>query len=349
METTTAPEDALRALFRLPRHLPPKALRALVGKPIVIDGQTLDPQAQLVCRAMETIGRVPVYMKPVEAARRDFARLAIAADAPGAPLPRLVDRVFQGAQGPIRVRVLYPRISAAPMPAVVYYHGGGYVLGSPETADALCHRLARQADAIVVNVDYRLAPEHVFPAAVEDCFAAFRWTVENAGELGIDPARVAVAGDSAGGCLATVTAQLARDAGGPRPRYQLLFYPGTDTLSSLPSKQLFHKGFYLDTPTVEWFVSQYVPKGKEHDFRASPLRRPDLSNLPPARIVTAGFDPLRDEGRAYAERMAKAGVPVEDVCEAGLIHGFANMGMIEAGMRAVREAAAALGRALHGG
>lgn len=228
-------------------------------------------------------------------------------------------------------------------PALVFYHGGGFVLGSLESHDAPCRVLADDARCIVVAVDYRLAPEHPFPAAVEDALAAFRWVAEQHARLGIDPRCIAVGGDSAGGNLAAVVAQLTRgDA--TRPCFQLLVYPAIDMTMSMPSHRQMGCGFLLEGETVRWFRAHYAPDERVwRDPRASPLFAEDLSGLPPALVQTAGFDPLRDEGKAYADRMREAGVPVVHHCYASLFHGFfsASHG-IEAARFALAEATEAL-------
>jgi acetyl esterase len=213
----------------------------------------------------------------------------------------------------------------------VYFHGGGWVIGDLESHDQVCRALANAARCTVVAVDYRLAPEHKFPAAVEDAIAATRWVSDNAQSLGIDASRLAVGGDSAGGNLAAVVSLDARDRGGPPLVFQLLIYPGTDMRMDWPS-HLRHAGqLPLRRPTMQWFVGHYLRgPGDELDWRASPLRAPSFRNLPPALVVTAGFDPLSDEGEAYARALSDGGVPVTHRRFDGQIHGFLNMGRIVA-------------------
>jgi acetyl esterase len=328
-------EFALRELMHLPRRLPGPARRLLAGRPISFDGQVLDEQAQIVCRVMRVLDK-PAGSQPVKLVRARFNWMATRSDV----APRRA-RTSDRSAGSSRVRVYHPRPGAV-LPGVVYYHGGGYVLGGLDSHDAICHRLAHGADAVVVSIDYRLAPEHVFPAAVDDALAAFRWVRAEAASLGMDGTRVGVAGDSAGGCLSAVVSQLARD----EVKYQVLFYPVTEARAQTRSRELFARGFFLERHTLDWFVEQYVPRGLERDPRASPLLADDLAGVAPACVLTAGFDPLRDEGDAYAVRLARAGVPVEHVRERSLIHGFASMGMIDAGIRAVERAAISLGRGL---
>jgi acetyl esterase len=233
---------------------------------------------------------------------------------------------------------------------VVYYHGGGWVLGDLETHDATCRRLANASDCIVVAVDYRLAPEHKFPAAVEDCYAAALWAAENAASLGVDAARVAVAGDSAGGNLAAVVSLLAKQRGGPPLAHQALIYPVTDFDFQRPSYQENAEGYLLTRQAMEWFWRQYLNDDAEGaDPLASPLRAPDLRGLPPATVITAEYDPLRDEGEVYAERLAQAGVPTTCVRYLGQIHGFISLEhLLPAGRQALLALGATLRAALTG-
>jgi len=231
-----------------------------------------------------------------------------------------------GAAGPRRVRIYTPASARGrAAPGLVWFHGGGFVVGSIDSHDGICRVLASGAGVVVVSVDYRLAPEHRFPAAVEDAIAATRWLLDHASSVGIDPAAVAVGGDSAGGNLSAVVAQtLKREP--RRPAFQLLVYPATDCTRSMASHRHFREGFILTERSIEWFTENYLPaKSFETDPRASPLFATDLRGLAPALVLTGGFDPLRDEGLAYAEKMRAAGVEVEHVCAEGSVHGFINM------------------------
>jgi acetyl esterase len=227
-----------------------------------------------------------------------------------------------GSDTPIPVRIYRPRLEGPPAPVLVWFHGGGWVIGDLDGADGTCRALCRDGDALVVSVDYRLAPEHPFPAAVEDCWAATRWVADQGGELGGDPARLAVGGDSAGGNLAAVVAQLARDAGGPPICFQALVYPVTDATCDRPSIRENAEGYLLTTDGMEWFYGHYLGAHDRRDPRVSPLLAPDLTGLPPAYVVTAEYDPLRDQGRAYVEALTAAGVPATLDEVAGTIHGF---------------------------
>ncbi len=245
-----------------------------------------------------------------------------AALGPPPSVGRIEDRTIPGPKGPLRIRITAPE-GPGPWPVLVYYHGGGWVIGSIETHDGLCRELTNAAGLMVVSVDYRLAPEHPFPAGVEDAYAVASWVAEHAAEIGADPRWVAVGGDSAGGNLATVTALKARDEGGPRLDFQLLLYPITDYDFETPSYRKNRKGYLLTRKEMVWFWYQYLAT-PEHCTQpyAAPLRAPDLTGLPPALIITAGYDPLRDEGEAYARRLEQAGVPVRLTRYPGMIHGF---------------------------
>lgn len=241
----------------------------------------------------------------------------------------------------------YRPLSSAPaeiLPLLVFYHGGGWIAGDLEAYDALCRMLANRALCAVLSVDYRLAPEHPFPAAVNDAYAALVWAQQHAAELAIDGRRVAVGGDSAGGNLAAVTAIMARDQGAPPLAFQLMVYPAIDQCSERPSQRQFGRGYLLELEAIRYFQHKYLRHaGDYHDWRASPLLREDLAGLPPALIITAGFDPLVDDCVAYAEHLQAAGVAVEHRCFVGMIHGFMTLGkMFAAADEAVDTAAEAL-------
>jgi acetyl esterase len=235
-------------------------------------------------------------------------------------------------------------LPAAASSLLVYYHGGGWVIGDLDTHDGPCRFLAAHGGTQVLSIDYRLAPEHPFPAAAEDAWAAHAWASANAAELGSVPARIAVGGDSAGGNLATVVSLLARDEGATPPALQLLIYPVTTVAREMPSRDLFGDGFLLTRRDMDFFEDNYLPTGTDRtDPRVSPLEAEDLGNLPPAYILTAGFDPLRDEGEAYALRMREAGARVALRRHPGLVHSFANLTAISPSSRqAMLEAAGAL-------
>jgi acetyl esterase len=249
-----------------------------------------------------------------------------------------------GAAGPLAARLYVPEAEVRGL--LVYYHGGGWVAGDLDTHEAPCRFFARESGMAVLSVDYRRAPEHRFPAAVDDALAAFRWASAETARLGVPPERVAVGGDSAGGNLAAVVSLLTAREGGPRPSAQLLIYPVTDLSEKRPSYRLFAEGFFLAERDMDWYRRQYLPdEAAALDPRASPLLAPDLHDLPPAVVLTAGFDVLRDEGEAYARRLAEAGVPVTHRRLPGQIHGFGNATGVSASAReAMGEAARAIGR-----
>lgn len=271
---------------------------------------------------------------------------------PDAPQVALVrDLQAEGPHGAIPLRLYRPQGSDAQrLPALVYLHGGGWVIGDLDTHDVLCRELARHAGCAVLSVDYRLAPEYRFPVAVDDAFAALRWVAREADALGIDATRLAIGGDSAGGNLAAVAAILARDAGGPALAFQLLIYPATDQRQDTASHAALGEGYLLTRDSLQYYRAHYLPEPASwDDWRASPLRHPDLSGLPPALVLTAGHDPLRDEGLAYAQRLSDAGSRATQLCFERQIHGFITMGrVIDEANDAVRLCAAALRQALDG-
>jgi acetyl esterase len=265
--------------------------------------------------------------RTVEQARAENLEGVPVVSGPARPMARVEALTIPGPGGEIPAR-LYVALGVPrpPQPLLVYYHGGGWVIGDLETHDGVCRFLAEHSGCRVLSVGYRLAPEHPFPAAVEDAAAAFGWAAENAAELGADPARIAVGGDSAGGNLSAGVCLQARETGGPQPAMQLLLYPATDVVGEQASRETFAKGFLLTRNDMQWFEDHYLPDGCDpDDQRASIMRAQDVSNLPPAYVATAGFDPLRDEGEIYAARMREAGVQVALRRYSGMIHGFANL------------------------
>ncbi|RCV48220.1 alpha/beta hydrolase [Marinitenerispora sediminis] len=263
----------------------------------------------------------------------------------GPPMAGVREHTIAGSPD-IPVRIYHPHTGRSPRPVLVYFHGGGFVLCGLDSHDGICRLLADGTGAVVVSVDYRRAPEHRFPAAVDDAYAAVRWVHRQAAELGADPARVAVAGDSAGGNLAAVACLLARERGTPPIAFQLLIYPVTDIMSTLPSRRENADGCFLTATHLRWFHEQYLTSPEEAAHpHASPLRAPSLADLPPALVVTAEYDPLRDEGEAYAARLAAAGVPAAVHRADGLFHGFFGMSAMLPAARATEHAACAALRA----
>jgi len=308
----------------------------------------LDPDAQILLEMVRAANRPAFETIGAAEARLLFnaGRKVLAPDP--MPVAETRDLAIPGPGGPIPAR-LYRATATGNLPVLVFFHGGGWVVGDIESHDTGCRHLANRAECAVVSVDYRLAPEHKFPAAVEDCLAATAWVAGNAAALGIDAGRLAVGGDSAGGNLAAVVTLLARDHGTPRIGHQLLIYPATDAAMRHESMARFAEGYVLTRSTMRWFYEQYLRAPADvADWQASPLAAPDLSGLPPAFVLTAGYDPLCDEGDAYAARLAAAGVAVTHRRFAGQAHGFALNGkIIRAAETALDEAAAALRAALN--
>ncbi|MFV0493499.1 alpha/beta hydrolase [Mycobacterium sp.] len=307
--------------------IPGAAKRLLTrGRSVVIDGNTLDPTLQLTLLGMRTVGIDGLIVDDDAEVSRAVMRKTMAS-MPGPQIHVEVREVsLPGPAGEIAARhYVAPDGESAPL--LVFYHGGGWTVGDLDTHDALCRLTCRDAGIHVLSVDYRLAPEHPAPAAVDDAFAAFEWACAHAGELGADPARVAVGGDSAGGNLAALVSQLARDSGGPVPALQWLIYPRTDFAAQTRSLSLFGRRFLLTKRDIDWFTAQYL-RGSGIDTadpRVSPASAASLAGLAPALICVAGFDPLRDEGQDYAAALRSAGTDVDLRCMGSLTHGFANL------------------------
>ncbi len=310
----------------------------------------LDPQTQALINFFKAMNRPELCDLPVAMARTIYrdGRIYTQPEPPAVALTR--DFEIPGPAGKLTLREYRPINSAseARLPALVFYHGGGFTIGDLESHDVLCRELCNQAGCAVVAVDYRMGPEHKFPAAVDDCWAATRWVVGNAATLKIDQTRIAVGGDSAGGNLAAVVALMARDAQFGAIRFQLLIYPATDLAATLPSHKTNGSGYLLTNRVMNWFMSQYIGSEKDYrDWRASPLLATSLKGLAPALVMTAGFDPLVDEGKAYADRLTREGVKTEYVCYEGQVHGFITMGkLIVQANQAVSHCAKALKAAL---
>jgi acetyl esterase len=307
---------------------------------------SLHPQIQQVLKVMAEANLRPIEaMTPAEA-REQMEATARARKAEPLPVARVEERMIPGPAGPIRLRLYWPKESdpGARVPTIVYYHGGGHVIGSLDTHDFVARNLCAGAAALVASVDYRMGPEHKFPAAVEDSFAALEWVHSNAAGLGADPDRIGVHGDSAGANLAAVVALMARDAGRPRLRLQSLVYPFSDYTMSTPSYDKFASGYgILTREAMVWFQKHYLRSPEDAaDWRASPIKAPNLSGATPAIVVTAECDVLHDDGARYAEALRRAGVAVEYREFAGMIHGFFGMvPIIDDAMNAQRVVAAA--------
>ncbi|MDX2286793.1 MAG: alpha/beta hydrolase [Bacteroidia bacterium] len=286
----------------------------------------LHPRLRLLLLANRLLHPKSTHERPPEAARKaveaSFFQARLLLEFPPADLYRTEDRMIPVGGTDIPVRLYYP--SAMPVhPVTLFFHGGGFTVGSLRLYDLLCRRLANQSGSLVVSVGYRLAPEHKFPAGLEDCYQALRWVEQHIAPLGGDPARIAVAGDSAGGNLATAVCILARDRQGPRITAQALIYPVTDGTMAAPSISRYGRGYYLEAETMRWFMDCYTssPSERAHPL-VSPLLHPDLRGLPPALVLTAEYDPLHDEGQQYAARLREAGNEVACFDYPGMIHSF---------------------------
>jgi len=299
----------------------------------------LDPQAAAFLQMLAASNAPPLNTQTPEQAREAIAGF-IALAGEGEPVAAVENRSIPGPAGEIPVRIYTPS-GQPPFPALVYYHGGGWVVGNLDMVDTVCRALANRAGSVVVSVDYRLAPEHKFPASAEDAYAAAHWVATNASTIGVDPGRIAVGGDSAGGNLAAVVSLIARDRGSPSLAYQVLVYPVTDYAFDTPSYQANGKDYFLTTEMMEWFWNHYLrtPEDGNNPY-ASPLRATNLAGLPPALVITAEYDPLRDEGERYAQRLREAGVPVRQTRYDGMVHGFFTMpGTFDKAKQAVDEIA----------
>lgn len=305
----------------------------------VLGTHLLTPAMAGLLDRIRRAGRPPFHAMTPVAARAAYEAAAEVLEPPRAALARVEDIRVPAADGtPLRARLYAP--SHARLPVLLYLHGGGFVIGSLETHDSLCRQLALRSGGAVVALDYRLAPEHRFPTAVDDAWAAMQWLATQAGSLGLDGTRLAVGGDSAGGTLAAACALHARDRG-LALALQLLITPGTCAHADTASHRLFANGFLLDTTTIAWFFEQYIERGERSDWRFAPLLAPDLDDVAPACVILAECDPLVDEGLAYADRLRAAGVAVELELYRGLTHDFIKMGRVLKEAGAAQDAAAA--------
>ncbi len=292
-------------------------------------------------------GRPRLETLPHAVGRKAVDKMSEDGEAEPPEVAEVADGGFAGPASEIRFRRYRPiGAKAGLLPTLIYYHGGGFVIGNIETHDSTCRRLANKSRCQVISIDYRLAPEHPFPAPIDDGLAAFRHIRDNAESFGADGARIAVGGDSAGGAMAAVVCQLCRDAKETGPAFQMLIYPATDSSKESASRKAFAEGYFLSGALMTWFWEAYVPDEDTDlaDLRLSPLLAKDFTGLPPAFVLTAGYDPLRDEGRAYADKLIDAGVKTTYVNYPGTIHGFFSMTrFLKQGLKANDEAAAVLG------
>ncbi|MEA2801621.1 MAG: acetyl esterase [Rhodospirillaceae bacterium] len=325
-------------------RMPIAWVNILAGPPVAVDGRTLDGRTQWLLQLLARSGQTPTEKTSVAEARAGYDAFMLEMGGRPAPIGEFVDRTIEGPAGRLRVRTYRPAGTVARLlPAILYFHGGGWVMGSLEGYDLVCRYFCARTGCAVVAVDYRLAPEHKFPAAIDDAVAAYRWLAAEAVGLGIDPARIVIAGDSAGGNIAAVAARLLRDETRP-PCLQWLIFPATDLAFDSPSYKSCGEGFMVTRTAMEWFRGHYLnDPGEIDDPRASPLRASDLSGVAPALIFTNGIDPLRDEGHAYADRLAAAGVRTIHREFDSLIHGFIGLrGAIQAAARAMDDMVAGL-------
>jgi len=311
---------------------------------------SVDPQVQAVLEAMAASGAQPFYTQPVGYAREAVLALPTMGGEPE-PVASAEDRTIPGPQGAIPVRIYTPE-GTGPFPVLVFFHGGGWVAGSIDTHDRVCRSLTKSAECVTVAVDYRLAPEYKFPAALEDCYAATQWVADNSAAINVDSARIAVGGDSSGGNLAAAVALMARDRGGPKLVYQLLLYPVTDYYEpGTASYQEYAEGYFITRNDMIWCWNHYLSSAEDSGGTyASPLQAENLSGLPPAMVITAEFDPMRDEGEMYVARLKEAGVPVTHTRYQGMIHAFVNFaGIVDLAKRALAEVSAGLRAAFGNG
>ena len=333
------------AVVRAAMAVPRPAMRLVNGAAVQVDGQELHPEVRLALRLLALAPESSFEALPLAQARAQIDAEAAVFGGPPIPLLAVDDLEIPGDAGPIPARLYRPpTVNGSPPALLVYFHGGGWVVGSLDSADSVCRFLAAHAQVAVLSVDYRLAPEHPFPAAVDDGVAAMRFAAEHAAELGVDERAIAVGGDSAGGNISAVVCQQAAAGRCPMPVFQLLFFPVTDASAKTRSYELFGEGYFLTESQMDWYIGNYLPDPADRlDPRASPLLAEDLSGLPPAYVAVAGFDPLRDEGEAYAHRMREAGVAVALHRHSSLIHAFVNTtGVGRTGREAMLQACGAL-------
>lgn len=305
----------------------------------------LDPQVRVLLEQIKKFQTQPLSSLEPAVARQSMQLLANFTK-PAESVASVKDITIPGPNGTIPMRIYTP-FGTGPFPLFIFFHGGGWVLGDLDTYDDLCHQLTNKAAAIVISVAYRLAPEHKFPAAPQDCYAATQWIAEHASEYNGDPTRIAIGGDSAGGNLTAVVTQMARAQQGPHLIFQLLIYPATDMTAATASLSENAEGYFLTRDDLHWFTHHYLrTEADKHDPLASPYLAADLHGLPPALIITCEYDPLRDEGELYGQRLQEAGVPVIIHRYPGMIHGFVSLSsFLQQGHNAIQECGEALHKA----
>lgn len=317
----------------------PTRIAKRLTKTVKVDGQTLDPHLRIVLAVNKRNGGFETH-DSVESARKAYYHIAKVLEKPEAPACDTKNTSVNTEDGPVPIRIYQPA-GHGPHPAVIYFHGGGYTIGDLETHDGLCRRFCRELRATVIAVDYRLAPEHPFPAGLNDCAAVTQWVVDSATSLGVDPGRIALAGDSAGGNFAAVISQEVSGIA-----FQLLIYPGTDARLHTNSKDLFADGFGLDKTTIDWFFKTYAKGAARDNPRISPAASTTLAKSPPTHVATAGFDVLRDEGLAFAAKLKDAGVSCSVDNHDSLGHGFVHLTRLPGCDRGVASLVEALRRGL---
>ncbi len=315
----------------------------------------LDAQTKGMLDAGKEAGAPALYEMGVVDARAGLLEMTLQMDAPRQEVAKRIERTIPGPAGAIPVRIYWPEdpAAASSRPILLLFHGGGWAIGDMDTHENMSRFYCNAANLIVINVDYRLAPEHKFPAGLEDCYAALAWAAENAAAIGGDAGRIAVTGDSAGGNLSAALCQMTKAKGGPAIAFQALTYPAVDLRDEAqdiyPSRKDFAEGYFLTRGDMDWLAEMYFNSPEDAaDARVSPMLAQDLTGLPPALVTTAGFDPLRDEGKAYADRLAQAGVPVEYKCFETTIHGFYSFsGALDVGRQGLELTADRLAKALN--
>mgnify|MGYP001174112107 CR=1 FL=1 len=316
------------------------------GRRISLDGNRLDAKVQLICDIVALVRTTPMSEMTPEISRGQLATFAKLLGGGPTPVAAVENRAIPGPSGDIPVRLYRPTVAEdGLLPVLIFYHGGGWIQGDLDVHDEPCRRVANASGGLVISIDYRLAPEHKFPAGVDDCIAAFRWVRDYAGDIGADATRIAVGGDSAGGNLSAIVCQQIAAAGETGPMFQLLIYPATDSRMATKSFEMFGEGFFLTRERIDWYLELYLNdfEAEKTDLRFSPVFAEDISDQPQALVITAGFDPLRDEGRAYHDRLVASGVKSEYLQYDGMIHAFINMaGTLPQGSDALRRSGEAL-------
>lgn len=311
-----------------------------LGRRVRKDGQLLNAKAQFLCKIVDK-QTAPIDAETIENTREQIETLSALLSGEDISMASIEDFALPGPGGDLPARLYIPDACPSPAPVLIAFHGGGFVRGSIQSHDGFFKRLAHYGGFSVLSIGYRLAPEHKYPAAVDDAYASLRWVQEHGSEKGLDTARIAIGGDSSGGNLAAVAVQDAKRLGTPLPIFQLLIYPTTDANFNAPSHSLFANGFFLTSEKMNWYRDHYLnTEAQRNEERASPGLAKDLEGLPPTLVITAGFDPLRDEAEDYARRLKEAAVPVGVIRHEGMVHGFMSLtGLLPVADEAIKTAA----------